>query len=220
VADTAAFEAAYGAGLPIAGQWQSGDKLSNGGENLKLSLGLGTAIHEFDYDDTDPWPVAADGAGYSLTLGCLESGTDHALASSWRASVALGGSPGTSDGVALSDWLTSNGLVPGQELTDLDADGRSALFEYAAGTDPNTADGHDTLAVEQVGDELRLSVRRERAADGVEVSSEYSSDLTSWVPAQHVSTSSAGDGTDSLHFAPPEGATGDRQFMRIRIETK
>ncbi|MFT5409295.1 MAG: hypothetical protein ACI9NC_002016, partial [Verrucomicrobiales bacterium] len=29
VADVAAFEAAYGAGLPIAGQWQAGDKLSN-----------------------------------------------------------------------------------------------------------------------------------------------------------------------------------------------
>jgi len=27
--------------LPIAGEWQSGDKIDNGGENMKLSYGAG-----------------------------------------------------------------------------------------------------------------------------------------------------------------------------------
>ena len=68
VKNQAAFASRYGAGLPVAGEWDLNDKLSNGGENLKLSLGSGTAIIEFAYDDNAPWPTSPDGGGSSLTL--------------------------------------------------------------------------------------------------------------------------------------------------------
>ena len=70
VKNQAAFEFRYGAGLPVAGEWDPTQKLSNGGENVKLSLGSGTAIIEFTYDDAAPWPTSPDGAGFSLTLNC------------------------------------------------------------------------------------------------------------------------------------------------------
>ena len=38
VKNQTAFASRYGAGLPIAGEWDPGDKLSNGGENIKLCL--------------------------------------------------------------------------------------------------------------------------------------------------------------------------------------
>ena len=46
VKNLAAFNARYAgqvAGLAIAGEWQAGDSLSNGGEQIKLSFGAGTA---------------------------------------------------------------------------------------------------------------------------------------------------------------------------------
>ncbi len=58
--DLAGFESRHGAGLPVAGAYEP-DSLSNGGENVKLSFGQGSAIHEFRYDDSLPWPEAADG---------------------------------------------------------------------------------------------------------------------------------------------------------------
>jgi hypothetical protein len=63
VKNLAAFEIRYGFGfgLPVAGEWESGQNPSNGGERLKLSYGAGTAIHDFEYDDNAPWPGEADG---------------------------------------------------------------------------------------------------------------------------------------------------------------
>ncbi len=61
VKNIAAFEARYGGGLPVAGEFD-GDNLSNSGEQLKLSFGAGIAIHDInEYDDIAPWPAAADG---------------------------------------------------------------------------------------------------------------------------------------------------------------
>ena len=92
-------------------------------ENLKLSLGAGTAIHEFVYDDAVPWPNAPDGSGSSLTLACVESGVNHADPDVWRASVAWGGSPGTDDSTSIDDWLTAFGLSAGDEFLDGVGDG-------------------------------------------------------------------------------------------------
>src|SRR4029434_820362 len=65
VKNVAAFTMRYGAGQPIAGSYGS-DSLSNGGEEIKLSYGAGTAIRDFIFSDAAPWPTTADGAGYSL----------------------------------------------------------------------------------------------------------------------------------------------------------
>ncbi|MDA7882345.1 lamin tail domain-containing protein, partial [Akkermansiaceae bacterium] len=97
VGNIAAFESRHSTGLPVAGEWEPGDKLDNGGENVKLSFGDGTAIHEFVYDDNPPWAESPDGDGASLVLIAPGDRPDHADPYSWRPSVAFGGSPGTSD---------------------------------------------------------------------------------------------------------------------------
>ena len=217
VADIATFEARYGLGLPIAGQWESGDRLSNGGENLKLSLGQGTSIHEFAYDDISPWPVAADGVGYSLTLACPVSGIDHSDSGNWRASVLLDGSPGASDSVSLDDWLTIHGLSPGDELTDSDFDGISAIIEYVTGTNPNIPTG-DPITLEQVDGEFQFSYERSRSACGVTVTNEFSDDLLEWSPGAVVSTSPVAGGNDLvvISSSPP---AGPRKFARLKVVT-
>jgi hypothetical protein len=54
-------EMRYGLGLPIAGEWDTKDKLNNGGERIKLSFGAGVPIRDFSYDDKTPWPTEPDG---------------------------------------------------------------------------------------------------------------------------------------------------------------
>lgn len=92
VKNLAAFQGRYGTGLPVAGVYSG--NLSNGGELLKLSLGAGTAVHEFSYDDADPWPTEADMAGASLILVKPEERPDHALAENWTAGLPASQSGG------------------------------------------------------------------------------------------------------------------------------
>ena len=86
VKNMAAFEAEFGEGLPVIGQY--GGSLNNGGERLALG-----GIADFVYSDEFPWPEAADGEGRSLVF---LSG-DPEVPSNWRASAIDGGSPGSSD---------------------------------------------------------------------------------------------------------------------------
>lgn len=217
VADIPTFEASYGQGLPIAGQWETGDRLSNGGENLKLSLGQGTAIHEFVYEDQAPWPVEADGAGYSLTLINPVSGINHVDPANWRASVNPGGSPGTDDTVSFDDWLTANGLTPGDGLTDLDFDGLPALIEYATGNDPNSISSNPVI-VELVGGSIQFGFIRSRAASGLNVELEFSDDLVTWNSGTILSSTIAGNGQDRVVVSPPV-TSEPQQFARLRIVT-
>ena len=220
VNDLAAFEAEYGNALPVAGEWEEGDNLSNGGENLKLSLGLGTAIHEFDYSDDLPWPTSPDGGGHSLTLACAESGVDHSDPGVWRSSVAVGGSPGTGDAVGLASWLTASGLSPGDELSDGDGDGLPALFEYGAGGNVGANDGVGAPSAELVGGEFRLSYTRDRSADDVQLIGEYSLDLSAWLPVEALSIDAGAAGIDTVVARLPGGGSELRVFYRVRVVEK
>jgi hypothetical protein len=51
----------------------------------------------FSYGDAAPWPIAADGGGYSLVLVNPASGSDRSHGTSWRASASVHGSPGLDD---------------------------------------------------------------------------------------------------------------------------
>lgn len=233
VNDLAAFEAEYGADFPVAGEWELGDKLSNGGEVVKLSLGAGTAIHEFLYGDKLPWPTAPDGGGFSLTLSCLQSGIDHADPANWRPSVAPGGSPGTHDGQSLSDWLAENGLGVGDELTDKDSDGLPALIEFVTGSNPNDSGsaaypggGFQVLLVDGVVAEyLVIEFTRRKGADGVSVAAEVSTDLVNWIPAGPVVAFSPSAVPDievvTIRAPDPLAAvSGGRQFIRLVVTAK
>ncbi|MHB1306710.1 MAG: CotH kinase family protein, partial [Limisphaerales bacterium] len=145
VKNRAAFEARYGPGLPLAGEYQG--NLDNSSEVLRLDDAVGEKVLEFAYDDT--WAPAADGRGRSLVVANPKAGwTAWTQAAQWRASAVDGGSPGRADdadGDPDSDqdgmpdaWEETNRLDPQTDDAGLDADGDGAsnLAEYLAGTDP------------------------------------------------------------------------------------
>jgi len=95
VKDRAAFEARYGPGLPIAGQYSG--SLSNSGERIELQDALGATIQALTYDDD--WYLATDGIGYSLTVEDPQGTAVDAWsdAAAWQPSAEPGGSPGRPD---------------------------------------------------------------------------------------------------------------------------
>lgn len=93
VEDVPAFEAYYGPGLPVLGQYAG--NLDNGGETIELADALGTTIQRFAYEDN--WYEETDGGGYSLTMVDVTE-PDPELWSqkeAWQASSTVDGSPGT-----------------------------------------------------------------------------------------------------------------------------
>jgi hypothetical protein len=92
VKDRGAFEAKYGPGLPIAGEYSGA--LSNAGERIELQDAVGTTIHAFSYEDN--WYKVTDGNGASLIVPDPH-GTDPndwSDKTTWRPSTASGGTPG------------------------------------------------------------------------------------------------------------------------------
>ena len=72
-------------------------RLDNGGEPIALSHPLGGTIFSVTYADVSPWPVTADGFGFSLVPinpGVTQAPDDG---TKWRASTLVGGSPGADD---------------------------------------------------------------------------------------------------------------------------
>lgn len=188
VKDIAAFEARYGLGHPVAGSY-GGDNLSNGGEQLKLSLGVGTAILDFTYSTSEPWPSAADGSGFSLTLINPSSLPDHTLASSWRISSAINGSPNATDLTDYETWATANTVSGGSDGDD-DGDGISNLMEFALASDPHTPSLEDLPQSSIIDGLLILTFTKTTAADNLSSMIEFSSDLVNWDSTSAVRLSS------------------------------
>jgi hypothetical protein len=147
-----AFEARYGAGIPMAGPYSG--RLGNSGETVELLRpdSPQTAPHpdagfvpyllfeRISFTDTNPWPVAADGLGYSLTrVSNSDYGNDPV---NWTASAPT---PGTVGGIADSDsdglpdwWEDAFGTLKNTPdgFADPDNDGLTNTQEYLAGTLP------------------------------------------------------------------------------------
>jgi len=66
--------------------------LSGGGELIRLFDLNGNLVDEVTYDDADPWPAEADGAGPTLEL--IHPFLDNGLGQNWSASDIYGGTPG------------------------------------------------------------------------------------------------------------------------------
>jgi hypothetical protein len=88
VSNESAFLARYGNDLKanILATFGNGTNLSDSGERILLVDSGGAPVVSVEYDDSPPWPLAADGGGLSLELG--QAGT-------WHESSKQGGSPGT-----------------------------------------------------------------------------------------------------------------------------
>ncbi|MDG2122545.1 MAG: lamin tail domain-containing protein, partial [Verrucomicrobiales bacterium] len=212
------------------------DKLSNSGENIKLSLGAGTAIHEFTYLDSAPWPADADGAGFSLVLNTTGTASpttgmiNHADPTNWRLSRTNGGSPGSGDAELYGDWKDTNSIT--SDDSDSDQDGLTAFMEFALGTDPSrydslpglAGDGLQEITVAGLPSEfLTISFRRRIAAEELTYTIQFSTDLNSgtWSDGNDailVSSSPNGDGTVTQLWrftAPASGLAS--QFARLHV---
>ncbi len=219
VAFTSGIDYVFPAGVMLApgdrmvvsfGSFANLTRLSNGGEVIKLEGAGGETIQEFRYDDEGDWSVFADGQGASLVLICPENRPDPSLASSWRPSAFLGGSPGGSDGM----------IFAGDAGADADSDGASALVEYALGGS-DVVSGESLIAVDGIANgNLNLSFSRNIAADDVKISIETSDDLVGWdevSDATLLGSSYSGNGLQAESWSIPGGG-GSRQFVRIKVE--
>ena len=92
VRDRLAFEARYGADLPVAGQYDG--SLRNGGERIELVDAAEEVIQSFEFDDG--WYTLTDGLGFSLTVREPGQAGTHTLndKAAWEPSDQPGGSPG------------------------------------------------------------------------------------------------------------------------------
>jgi hypothetical protein len=72
-------------------------RLSDNGETLTLNHVNASNIMTVKYETRPPWPTAADGLGFSLVSVNPNANPDPANPYNWRASSAIGGSPGTND---------------------------------------------------------------------------------------------------------------------------
>jgi len=72
-------------------------QFSNSGEYVLLTDRLGNEILSFTYYDIEPWPLEADGDGYSLTSVEDDPTGDPNDPNYWKLSLNTGGSPGLSD---------------------------------------------------------------------------------------------------------------------------
>ena len=116
VSNETAFNRRYGAGLPVVGEFEG--SLSNTGERVTLSDGLGADLFSVAYSDASYWPVAADGAGSTLEL-VDPNGADMLTNDkyySWQASREIGGTPGSESsgpvGVVINEVLVNTEESP------------------------------------------------------------------------------------------------------------
>ena len=181
VKDLAAFTARYGE-LPagtIAGEYSG--RLNNDGEQVVLRKTGGLIIQDFAYNDQAPWPVLADGQGYSMIF----TGSDPLMGSDWSEHALIGGAPGEADTALVTGydaWKLANNITDDQ--SDDDKDGLSAFSEYATGNDPSIPNyGAATTAGLVTVDAdgfFSITYQQNLAASDVSFTIQESPDLLSW----------------------------------------
>ncbi len=118
--NSAQFQSRY-PGVAVQGVYSG--RLDNGGETLRLSHVIGGSLFGVTYGDSAPWPLTADGFGYSIVPVSLATNLNSDNPLHWRASAAAGGSPGADDPapaiapVVLNEVLTHT--VVGQDFIEL-----------------------------------------------------------------------------------------------------
>lgn len=232
VRNQAAFEARYGSGLPVAGEFPNAT-FSNDGERVEISIGAGSQILSFTFNDQVPWPTGADDGvnGFPLVLVAPDSVPNHDLAANWTAGSIAGGNPGGPDLGGFALWAAGFGLAA-NAMEDVDGDGVSLLLEYVfAGGTPlvlNTTTLPE-LRSEQLdaGAGLKDYAVFEYAirvgVSDVTIAAETSFDLANWSsPGELVFLEQIenGDGTLTVRYrsTDPLVEGGTRFFARGRVD--
>ncbi len=207
----AAFRARYGAAPRVAGVYGPNDSLNNAGETITLEeVTAGAIIQSFNYKDGNPWPVAADGGGYSLVSISPQSALDRSLASNWRLSTTLGGNPNGTDNTSFTGVATDDG----------DRDGLNKFLEYALGTSDTLPNPVPSSLVAD-GATLLFTFKRTANADDVLYALEGSATVNAqgFAPATATLlsvTTSGGIATETWRVTP----TGAAYFVRLKVQSR
>jgi hypothetical protein len=206
-------------------------RLSHGSDDVTLVSATSAVIKNLEYTDEDPWPVSADGEGYSLILRRPQTNPDPTLELNWSSSAAIGGSPGVVENVTFTSWLTGYpGLTPAGALDDPDRDQNLTIFEYALRSNPAQSSAGITpkAGVQSftdgvvTGDYFVYRFRRHIGVTDVIWTPKYSPALTPWVPVDmvHVGSVNNGDGTETVSYRSVTPAVG-KGFgtLQVTLET-
>jgi hypothetical protein len=221
VENKAAFQFRYGISptVKIAGAFAG--NLGNGGELLTIRGLNNSLIAQFTWGDVEPWPVAADGDGYSLVLNNPAANPSYALGTSWRSSAQIGGAPGAADSTPYTGSLTA----------DTDGDGMTDYLEYACGSNaanpssvypPSVAIG-TFLVGGEYRQHLRFQYRRSLTAEGCTYTVLLSEDAVDWKgdasAVTYVGTANNGDGTATVTYRSTQSVdpAHPNVFMRLKV---
>ncbi len=220
--NAAAFQMRYG--IAPAGTYIG--RLSHSDETVSLLGATSGVIQTFRYEDKDPWPSSADGAGYSLQLIRPKTNPDPASAEHWTSSAAIGGSPGTVENTTYTAWLALYpALTLTDELDDEDHDGIPNALEYAMRTSPLVSNNTSIAAkLEQVevlgiaGNYFTFSFRRHIGATEVEWTPQLSTNLGGWQASGLTLLRSVNnaDGTETVTYRSTDPAPSPRAFGRLQ----
>ena len=217
VHNAAAFNARYGSGKPVAGTWLTGNKLSNGGDQLNIKYGdAALPFYTMTYDDAAPWPLTPDGTGPSLVLLAPETRPNPSVGTNWRACFAAGGSPGSDDRANYATWAAANSA--GILTADDDGDGITNLLEYALHGLPATSSQSPLPTSSNPSGFLTLTFRRLFDPSDVSYAVEFTDNLASTPFAATgtlVTSVNNGDGTLTQTWRAP--AAGPQYFGRVRV---
>ncbi|MEN9023159.1 MAG: lamin tail domain-containing protein [Verrucomicrobiales bacterium] len=229
VNDRAAFAMRYGDSAKVLGEFNK--KLKNGGEHLEISNGSYEPIIGVTYSNDPPWP-ANDGEnlGFSLVRTSLAADIDYNVAENWKASAALGGTPGRAEG---ADPEPSDGYdtwkaeflagLDDAPTADPDGDGDSNLAEFAFGSLPNDAVSTVLMETAVSDDFLTLTLNQREGVDGLSYILEKSMDLEAWetIPAAdlvEMSSQSAGAGLKKVTLQTTTTVGNTAGYVRWRVE--
>ena len=216
-------------GTPVYGPYDG--KLDNAGENLRLQKPTEpeqltgetpyVLVERVEYDNEEPWPLAADGTGASLErLDASLYGNDS---TSWvpsfhdptpglpYADIDLDGMP---------DWWETRhfggtNVAHGGALEDSDGDGSANLAEWLAGTDPtDLASVFRIISVDADPDGLRVSWS---SVTGKSYSVSESTDLLAPWPTPPLTNGIAGEASGTTQLVAPLTASPPA-FYRIDVE--
>jgi hypothetical protein len=201
VANQAKFVARYGASISVAGQYSA--SFNNAGENVELALPLPYEgdIHDFTYDDA--WYPNTDGGGASLVIGSALFAKDSwDQPTGWRASYALGGSPGRADllyadqngdgSVGLADLMLLRNKIGTANLTgDINGDGvvnigdvASLVSSYRTSTTAAPSPAASSLVVTRAARDAAIVVETQSDSAAISVRTRRSSPAASAISGE------------------------------------
>ncbi|CAN5142887.1 hypothetical protein BH23VER1_BH23VER1_29450 [soil metagenome] len=226
VRNRAAFQARYGFGISILGEYAT-TALSNGGETLTLREAAGETIQSFTWDDA--WFPASDGPGWSMvvrdedTAGFVDLSTPNA----WGLSFQKHGNPGAANGGIFSTefegWRHRH--FSSTELDDISISGSDAargglsnLLRYALGLSPHQDPATALPTAVLAGGRIEFTYRRLANALDLAYTPESSPDFLAWTPYVDPSATVAGngDGTESVTILFPAQLVPPH-FARLRV---